>query len=339
MSEINLFNRWKVKKTVFWGVIAGIPVLCILGFFALFFIAPGGASDMVYRSVGAPAVGYGGGFDDGDYMVEYEEAAVDTAYLAPMPTAVYMDNASASASPDVPAVRLIKREGNIQVMVEDTRETRDDIENIVNSLMNKGAFVVSSTENSRGEDLSPNVSMVIRVPVEDFDSVMDQITGMAVEVTYANEWSEDVTEEFVDLSSRIESMEAARDRLKQIMEEAYTTEDLLQAEAQLTIRETEIESLKARLNYLSQSAKLSRISITLEPYVLYEPIDSKWNPSVTVRRAIERLIDSFENFVDFLIYFGIATLPWLVIFGLIIWGIVAFVRNRRAKKGGVKKKE
>jgi hypothetical protein len=338
MSEINLFNRWKVKRSIFWGVVAGVPALCIIGFLALALVGPmmGATYSSRVDYLQAPLEGYGGGYDD-EFSVGFDKAVAESGYPAPMPTNVYIDNASASASPAVPAERLIVREGIIQTIVEDTREVRDDIESIVYSLIGKGAYVVSSTENSRGEDRSPQISMVIRIPVEEFDSVMDQIAGMAVEVTYENEWSEDVTEEYVDLSSRIESMEAARDRLLTIMQEADTTEDLLQAEAQLTIRETEIDALKARRLYLSQSAKLSRITITLEPYILYEPIDTKWNPSETVRYAIEQLIEGFQNFVDFLIYFGIAALPWFILFGLIIWGIVALVRNRRAKKTGAKK--
>ncbi|MGD8456079.1 MAG: DUF4349 domain-containing protein [Anaerolineales bacterium] len=339
MSEINLFNRWKVKKPVFWGVVIGVPALCIVGFLLIVFISP--LSMRSEYSMAAPDIGYGGGnyYDDGEWVEEYG-VAEDKAYApAPSLLAVDMDNASASTSVVIPAERLIVREGNIQVQVEDTRQARDNIESLIVTMMDKGAFVVSSTENSRGEDLSPNISMVIRVPVEEFDIVMDKIADMAVEVTYANEWSEDVTEEYVDVTSRIESLESARDRLLTIMEEADTTEDLLQAEAQLTIRESEIEALKARRSFLSESAKLSRISVTLEPNILYEPIDTKWNPSETVRYAIERLIDSGQDFVDFLIFFGISTLPWLVFFGLIIWGVVALVRWRKSKKADKQKKE
>jgi len=337
MSEINLFNRWKVKKPIFWGVVAGVPALCIIVFLVVLFISPMGL--VAGYPLSAPDSGYGGGnYYAGEGAVEYETAK-DVAYApgASVPS-VDLDKAFASNSEAIPTQRLIIREGNIQVQVEDTRQTRDNIESLVATMLDKGAFVVSSTENSRGVDLSPNISMVIRVPVDEFDSVMAKIADMAVEVTYSNEWSEDVTEEYVDVSSRVEAMESARDRLLTIMEEADTTEDLLQAEAQLTIRESEIESLKARRNFLSESAKLSRITITLDPYILHEPIDTKWNPSQTVRYAIERLIQGFQDFVDFLIYFGIATLPWLVLFGLIIWGIVAFVRKQRAKKTETQKK-
>ena len=328
MSEINLFNRWKVKRWVFWSVVGGVPALCILTFLVLTILGPsvGSSYDKVVSPLVAPATGgFGGGYP------EYEEVAVEAPAFMPTPE-VYVEDITVSTVSNIPTERLIKREGNISLIVEDTRKSRHQIESIVDNLADKGAFVVNSTENSRGEDLSPNISMVIRVPVEEFDIIINQIAEMAVEVTYSNEWAEDVTEEYVDLSNRIESMEAARDRLLEIMQNADNTEDLLQAEAQLTYREADIESLKGRLQYLSQSAKLSRISINLEPYTFFEPIKSKWNPAGIVKDAVETLVRSFQGFVNFLIRFSISALPWFVFFGLIIWGIITLVRGRGARK-------
>ena len=119
------------------------------------------------------------------------------------------------------------------------------------------------------------------------------------------------------------------------MKNADTTEALLQAEAQLTYRETEIESHKARLQYLSQSAKLSRINITLEPYVLSEPITTKWNPNETFREAKIRLVESLQDFADGLIFFATNTLPWLVFYVIVFGGIgliVLRIMNKRGKK-------
>ena len=328
MSEINLFNRWKVKRWVFWSVVGGVPALCILTFLVLTILGPsfGSSYDKVVSPLVAPATGgFGGGYP------EYEEVAVEAPAFMPTPE-VYVEDITVSTVSNIPTERLIKREGNISLIVEDTRKSRHQIENIVDNLADKGAFVVNSTENSRGEDLSPNISMVIRVPVEEFDSIIELIAEMAVEVINSNEWAEDVTEEYVDLSNRIESMEAARDRLLEIMQNADNTEDLLKAEAQLTYREADIESLKGRLQYLSQSAKLSRISINLEPYTFFEPIKSKWNPAGIVKDAVETLVRSFQGFVNFLIRFSISALPWFVFFGLIIWGIVTLVRGRGARK-------
>jgi hypothetical protein len=151
-------------------------------------------------------------------------------------------------------------------------------------------------------------------------------------VINSNQSAQDVTEEYVDLEGRIEALETSRDRLLELMAGAEFTEDLLRAEQELTIREAELEALQGRLNYLAESARLSRIYIDLQPYELYEPIDTSWKPAETVRRAVENLIDSMQGFADFMISFGIAVLPWLVFFGLIIWGVVAIIRWRKRRK-------
>jgi len=240
---------------------------------------------------------------------------------------------SASAGDSYLSVeRLIIRNGEINMEVNDTRQVRDEIRGIVNKLSEQGAFVLSTNEYEGDTENTPTINMVIRIPADSFDNVMEQITGMAVVVNNSSEYSEDVTEEYYDLENRLDSLEAARQRLLEIMEKAENTEDLLKAEQQLTQRETEIESLKGRQKYLSQSAKLSRISNSLQPYHLAQPIDTTWKPLETMREAIDDLIDGLKGFVDFLIYFIIAVAPWLALFGYIIWQVVKYA-NRRRKKG------
>ena len=338
MSEITLFNRWTVKRKYFWIGLGLIPVLCIVVvFIAMLFPTVGSVYNDVGYSLEAPQeYGFGGGVDesaefyayDGDFEAEapprdviMDDKALDTA-----------DTATASANGGAVVERLIIREGTISIYAEKTRQTRDDIEGLVQTFVEEGAYVISASESSRGEGKEPRISMAIRVPVDQFDFVMDAIAEMAVEVINSDENAQDVTEEYVDLEGRIDALETARDRLMEIMSGAEFTEDLLMAEEQLTMREAELESLYGRLNYLSESARLSRIYIDLQPYELYEPIDTSWKPAQTFRNAVEDLIDGMQGFADFMIRFGIVVLPWVVFFGLIIWGVVALVRGRRRKK-------
>jgi hypothetical protein len=231
--------------------------------------------------------------------------------------------------------RLIIRTGNISVAVDDTRDAQDKIEQLVNSMAAQGGFVVSTNISGGSTDVSPYISMTIRVPSERFDEVMDAIAALAAEGTVPtmNQTGQDVTEEYVDLASRLGSLEAARDRLQEIMANAQTTEELLQAEAQLTQREAEIESIKGRMQYLSQSAALSSISIELSPYILSQPVDTRWRPAETVRRAVEDLVDSLRWFADNAIYLAIFCSPWIL--GLAVIGFLArrfvrpWFRNRR----------
>jgi DNA repair exonuclease SbcCD ATPase subunit len=159
---------------------------------------------------------------------------------------------------------------------------------------------------------------------------MDGIAKMAAKGTTPTltKTGEDVTDQYVDVKARLESLEVARDRLKEIMSEAQNTNDLLLAEQQLTQREAEIEALKGRMQYLEQSAALSSINITLQPYVLSQPVDSSWRPAETVREAFDALLNNLQNLGDFLIRFVIGVVPILLIVGLIIYGIFLFVRGQ-----------
>lgn len=240
-------------------------------------------------------------------------------------------------SPEEPDIdeqgrRMIIRDGYITMVVPDTRAAQQSIEAMVAAMSGQGAYVISSYEYGGVEGEFPYITIVIRVPVERFDETMDQLANMADEVVTRSETGQDVTEEYVDLEAQLESLEAARQRLLEIMQEAETTEDLLQAEQQLTERERQIESIKGRMQYLSQSAQLSSITVELQPSILNQPVSTRWRPAEAARRALEGLVDGFKGLVDFLIFFAIAVLPWLALAGLILYGVVRLVRRRWEKR-------
>lgn len=241
-------------------------------------------------------------------------------------------NGSAQSLAAQAPLRVIIRNGQITLVVDDTRATKERIESIVAEMASQGAFVVSSEETANVESQMPTVRMVIRVPAGHFDDVMERLAEMAVRVETQSETAEDVTEEYVDLQERLESMEAARDRLRQILDDAETVEELLLVEEQLAQREAEIEALRGRLEYLAQSAQLSRIAITLRPSILSQPVAGVWQPGETARRAYSGLISTAQALIDVLIFFGIAVLPWLVVMGLVVYVVRLVVRRVRTAK-------
>jgi hypothetical protein len=299
------------KSLIVVGVVLGIVLTCVVGCGGAG-VAPVPASREVAEEV----------------VVEREMAPSEPLALA----AEGYDAASFGLAQ--PVERLIIRNGRISMTVDDTLAAQATIEQMVGEMAGEGAFVVSSEEQGRGEEGSPYIVMSIRVPVTRFDATMDRLAGLAVQVTNRNESGQDVTEEYVDLEARLESLEAARQRLLGIMEEARTTKDLLEAEQQLTQREAEIESIKGRMQYLAQSAALASIWIELQPYILRQPVSERWRPLETARRALETLVDAVRGFGDFFIFFAIAILPWLLLLGLAIFVIVRLVtwRTRARRK-------
>ena len=330
MSEYNLFNRWTIKRKTFWWIVGGgAGGLLVLFFLLVMFSGFGGASDY-----------YDYGYTNNDEMMSVaSDMAEDSAGFSESEKS-YSDAPMAMAPQAYDGEtttidfteRMIIREGIITIPVESTRSSRDAIEALVVSFADKGAYVVSSSEYASYEGAEPYINMVIRIPVEQFAFVIDELSDMAKGNVTMNTWSDDVSEEYSDLENRLTSLEAARLRLLDIMENADTTEDLLAAEQQLTYRESEIESIKGRMKYLSESSDLSRVSLYLEPYILSQPIDTKWAPLETIRYAFEELLDSIQGFADWFIVFVIATLPWLIVIGVVIWLVIRRVKKKRKQK-------
>jgi hypothetical protein len=327
------------------GVVLGIALICVISF--SIYASSGGSGGpraLTARDTYSLLPVQRGARVPGGIANETAYGATATPVPAPaMPPPAATEAPAAAEEPHSvanlpqPVERLVIRNGSISMVVEDIRAAQQSIQHMVAEMAGEGAFVVSSEEQGGIEGSSPYITMDIRVPATRFDEVMDRLAKLAVDVTNRNESGQDVTEEYVDLQARLESLEAARQRLLKIMEDARTTDELLKAEGQLTQREAEIESIKGRVQYLTQSARLSSIHIELQPYILSQPVvGARWRPAETVRGAFEALVDSLRNFGDFLIFFGIAILPWLLLIGLMIYGVVRFVlwRVRLSRESG-----
>ena len=94
--------------------------------------------------------------------------------------------------------RLIVRSGNLDIIVEDTEET---LQKIVQRVEASGGWIVSSNIFENGGYKSGSVT--IRVPADRFNQTLSDIKNLAMEVSSEYTDSQDVTEEFVDLESRL----------------------------------------------------------------------------------------------------------------------------------------
>jgi PKD repeat protein len=155
--------------------------------------------------------------------------------------------------------RMIVNNGNMTLIVEDIPDTLDEINRIAQSY---NGYVVNSNNWKSGERIYGYIS--IRVPAGSFSDVMDIIAQLAVEVAARSTSAQDVTEQYVDLTSRLSNLETTRDQLLAIMAEAEEIEDILAIQMQLTNIGEQIEQIKGQMQYLEQTSSTSLISINLE---------------------------------------------------------------------------
>ncbi len=155
--------------------------------------------------------------------------------------------------------QMIVRNGNIQIVVDNVSQAIDQVTRLASSF---GGYVVSSKQSKNGEKLTANIS--VRVAEASFDDAMRALRGMASEVISESTSSSDVTQEYVDLSSRLKNLQAAETQLVTIMGKAEKIEDVLAVQRELTNTRGEIEQTQGRMQYLEKTSAMSLINVQLE---------------------------------------------------------------------------
>jgi hypothetical protein len=219
--------------------------------------------------------------------------------------------------------RLIIRTGQLDIVVADTEATMRQIERLVNGAE---GWVVSSNVYQYSSAKSGTIT--VRFPADQYGSMLDQIKELAVEVSSETTNSQDVTEEFVDLSARLANLEATRDRVRTFLDEARNVEEALAVNQELSRLEGEIEAIKGRLQYLSQSAAFSSLTINLTPDILSQPIEvAGWRPQGVAREAIEDLVQALQGLTNFAIRVVLFVLPMALVLGLPTYAIIRLARR------------
>ncbi|WP_438711369.1 DUF4349 domain-containing protein [Aquimarina muelleri] len=121
-----------------------------------------------------------------------------------------------------------------------------------------------SDERFTNTNYSKENRFTIRVPQNNFDIVLDSICKTAEFVNFKNISTIDVTEEYVDITSRLKTKLEVKQRYETILRtKAKTVEDILMAEEKLSKLQEEIESAQGRLKYLGSKVTYSTIQLDI----------------------------------------------------------------------------
>jgi hypothetical protein len=249
------------------------------------------------------------------------------------PAAAKATAAPADGAPGQPALpRIIIRNAEMTLVVTDTQGKLEEIAKIASDY---NGFIVSQNTSKYNNDIQANV--MLRVEAAQLDAALNRIRKLAVEVRSENVSGNDVTAEFVDLQSQLKNLETAEAQLQKIMERAEKTEDVMIVFNQLTQVRGQIDQIKGRMKYLSESAAMSAITLNLLPDQPSQPVEvAGWRPEGVAKRAIEALISALQGLVNLGIWLVIFVLPILLLLSLPIvllgLGVRSFIRRRRAKQ-------
>jgi tellurite resistance protein len=218
--------------------------------------------------------------------------------------------------------RMIIWTGDISLIVKDAEESLEQVEAIARDL---GGYVVNSSSWYQEEQL--RARLTIRVPAEEFDTAMARLKNLAIRVESRNISTQDVTEEYTDLDSRLRNLEATETELLELLtevrERTRKAEDVLAVHRELSNIRGQIEQVKGRMQFLEKMTAMATINIELIPDALARPIVvAGWRPSGTAANALRTLVRTLQFIVDAAIWLVIYILPTLVVIAIplfVVW--------------------
>lgn len=270
---------------------------------------------------------YAGDSMDYDYSEEMSQEMAET-------TGEQADQVGESAQA---TQRKLIRTVDMDVETEDFEGVLAQVEQKVSEL---GGYVENSSLN-QGSIYSSyhnrNADYIIRIPEERLDEFV-QVVEEGTNVTYKQNSVEDITLSYVDLKSHKEALETEQTRLLELLEQAEDMSDVLAIENELSNVRYQIDSMESQLRTYDNLVDYATVNLYIsEVERLTEvPDESVWS------RITTGFSNSIYNIGVGLREAGIwvvIKLPYLVLWGIVIFIVVLIIRKIRKKRRMKKQKK
>jgi len=205
-------------------------------------------------------------------------------------------------------------------------------ENIRDLASQMGGYIVDQRMNEETKERQEGY-LTVRIPQKQFQAFLSKVKPLGVKVENQSISGQDVTEEYVDLQSRLQSKKLTEKRLTQFMNEAKDTKTLLEISNELSKVQEEIEMLEGKIKYLDNQVDFSTVTINLfENKVVVPGLEkNQLNTWEKTKQQFMKSINFLVSFLSWLIVFVIGNLPVIVLLGLIGF-IIFFIWRHRIKK-------
>ena len=178
------------------------------------------------------------------------------------------------------------------------------------------------------------VDLVVRLPQAELTSAIAEVKHLGRGIGSERITSDDVTDEYIDLSARISSQQKLEQQYSEILKRATTVKDALEVEKQLGETRTEIERLQGRAQLLDKETTYSTLTVHLSTAVPRIAV-SRVTFGGTLRRAWSDSLAFSADLVEGVIHLAAYLIPLLVLLGLpsafAIWSLVRLARHFAAR--------
>ena len=265
----------------------------------------------------------------------YYDQGVSYEFAAQAPAVMNDVRASEKSAADTTAIPLPEnRKWVITMNLSVETENLDQaLEQLSTGIQETGGYVESQNITGRSSGSSRNryAYLTVRVPAQKLDGFIENVSGVT-NVVSSSRYVEDITLSYTDTEGRVKALKTEEARLLELMEQAETMSDLLEIEDRLTDVNYELDRYTSRLRTMDNQVDYATVYLSVQEVMEYTPVQEQtlWKKIST--GFVSSLKGLWQGLVDFFSWVVIK-LPYLVVYGLILWGLSLLVRKlHRVKK-------
>jgi hypothetical protein len=251
-------------------------------------------------------------------------SSADTSSGADRSTSQSDESGAADGRTTPEMQRSVISSGTVSLAGEDVRETRHDVQRVVDA---QGGEITDETTDTDSEGDTSYVRMVVRVPSAKFGETMSALEQVGV-LRSSGRGSEDVTTQVIDNGARVRAQEASLRRVELLLADARDLKDVIWIESQLTGRQAELDSLKSQRSWLADQTSLSTITVDISAQQVVEDEPEEERPTGFLAgldggsKALGAVVTVLSTVLGALLPFAAVAL----VLGLPVWLVV---RRRR----------
>ncbi len=250
-----------------------------------------------------------------------EEQQIPVPTLAPGP--VTYDSAPPVLLPfvNIDWDKKIIKTATVKLQVKKFKEYN---EGLLKKIKQYGGYITQ--EDNFFTEEKYEMVVAIKVPVQQFEMLMNELGSNDIKVIERSIKTEDVTGQVVDTKSRLEAKKQMRIKYMEFLKQSKNMAEVLQVQEEINNIQEEIEAATSRIQYLSSQSAYSTINLTF-----YEPLNG-FNPGNDSPTFISNVIEAFKTGAGFIktILLGLISIWPLWVIGLVI--LYIWKRNMLAKK-------
>ncbi|MEV5612622.1 DUF4349 domain-containing protein [Streptomyces sp. NPDC052225] len=231
---------------------------------------------------------------------------------------------NAKKPPKLTGVHIIHT-ASLSVRVKDVPDARDKARTAAE---NAGGMVGNETTDRDGHGRERS-RITLRVPQESYDDVLDQLSGSG-RLLKRSENAKDVTDQVVDVDSRIRTQRASVARVRELMDRASKLSDVVTLEGELSNRQSELEALLAQQASLKDRTTLATITLKLTEAPPAGASADDDDPGF-----LDALSGGWSAFVTVLKWIGMAlaaVLPFAAVAALLVFAWLRLIRPRLPRR-------